>query len=168
MKRWSILACALAAVLAWGGIAQAGVKGKVSLNYYRATVSQEVYRDLLAKGTDIAGATDVARGVRLQMVLTRGQVRALREQGVNVSLIRNSKGQTARQAAAAQLSSGFEVWRDYDGADGIRAYLYDLAKRNPQLVKLEVIGHTGQGREAMPPLHDPFPQARIPHRSVPS
>jgi zinc carboxypeptidase len=147
MKRWSILACALVAVLAWGGIAQAGVKGKVSLNYYRATVSQDVYRGLLAKGTDVAAATDVARGVRLQMVLTPRQVRALRDQGVKVAPIRNSKGQTARQAAAAQMSGGFNVWRDYDGADGIRAYLYDLAKRNPQLVKLEVLGHTGQGRE---------------------
>jgi hypothetical protein len=28
--------------------------------------------------------------------------------------------------------------------------------------------HTGQGREAIPPLHDPFPPARLPHRSVPS
>ena len=64
-----------------------------------------------------------------------------------MSLLRNSKGQTARQAAAAQLSSGFNVWRDYDGADGLRAYLYDLARRNPQLTKLEVIGHTVKGRE---------------------
>ena len=64
-----------------------------------------------------------------------------------MSLLRNSKGQTARQAAAAQLSSGFNVWRDYDGADGLRAYLYDLARRNPQLTKLEVLGHTDKGRE---------------------
>ena len=72
---------------------------------------------------------------------------ALKQQEVNVSLLRNSKGQTARQAAAAQLSSGFNVWRDYDGSDRLRAYLYDVARRNPQLTKLEVIGHTGQGRE---------------------
>jgi Zinc carboxypeptidase len=74
-------------------------------------------------------------------------VRALKEQGVGVSLLRNSKGQSARQAAAAQLSSGFEVWRDYDGTDGLRAYLYGVARRNPQLAKLEVIGTTGKGRE---------------------
>jgi Zinc carboxypeptidase len=110
-------------------------------------VSQDVYRDLLAKGTDIAAATTVAKGVRLQLVLTPSQVRALMAQGVDVSLLRNSKGQTARQAAAAQLSNGFEVWRDYDGADGIRAYLYQVARENPQLAKLEVIGITGKGRE---------------------
>lgn len=144
MKRLLVLGCAF--VLALALSAQASAAG-VKLNFYRATVSQDVYRDLLAKGTDITAATDVANGVRLQLVLTPSQVRALREQGVNVNLLRNSKGQTARQAAAAQLSSGFNVWRDYDGADGIRAYLYDVARRNPQLAKLEVIGTTGQGRE---------------------
>jgi hypothetical protein len=144
MRRWVLMSCALLAALVLSG--QAGAAG-VKLNFYRATVSQDDYRDLLAKGTDIAAATTVAKGVRLQLVLTPSQVRALKAQGIDVSLLRNSKGQTARQAAAAQLSSGFVVWRDYDGADGIRAYLYDVARRNPQLAKLEVIGTTGKGRE---------------------
>ena len=50
MKRWTIVACALVAVLAWGGVAQAGVKSEVSLNFYRATVSQAKYQKLLAQG----------------------------------------------------------------------------------------------------------------------
>jgi hypothetical protein len=141
------VACALVAVLTWAGIAQAGAKSQVSLNFYRATVSQAKYQKMLAKDVDIAAATTRGSKVTLQMVLTKGQVRDLRTQGVKVTLIRNSKGQTARQAAAAQMSSGFNVWRDYDGSDGIRAWMYDTAKRNPQLIKLEVIGHTGQGRE---------------------
>ena len=32
-------------------------------------------------------------------------------------------------------------------ADGFRAYLYDVARSNPQLAKVEVIGHSGRGRE---------------------
>ena len=105
MKRLLVLGSALILLLALAVSGQAGAT--VKRNYYRATVSQDVYRDLLAKGTDIAAATNVAKGVQLQMVLTRSQVRAMKDQGVNVSLPR-SKGQTARQAAAAQLSSGFE------------------------------------------------------------
>ena len=147
MRRWTIVACALVAVLAWAGIAQAGAKRQVSLNFYRATVSQAKYQKMLAKDVDIAAATTRGKKVTLQMVLTKGQVRALRGQGVTVTAIRNSKGQTARQAAAAQMSSGFNVWRDYDGPDGLRAWMYKTAKENPQLVKLEVIGHTGGGRE---------------------
>ena len=114
------MACVLVAVLAWAGVAQAGAKSQVSLNFYRATVSQAKYQKMLAKDVDIAAATTRGNKVTLQMVLTKGQV-TLRGQSVPVKAIRNSKGQTARQAAAAQLSSGFNVWRDYDGSDGIRA-----------------------------------------------
>jgi hypothetical protein len=147
MKRWSVLACALVVVLAWGGVAQAGGKSRVSLNFYRATVSHAKYERMLARQVDVAAARAHGNKITLQMVLSRSQVRALRATGVKVRLIRNSKGQTARQAAAAQMSSGFNVWRDYDGPDGIRAWMYKTAKDNPQLVKLEVIGHTGKGRE---------------------
>ena len=146
MKRWTLLACALVAVLAWGGVAQAAGKS-VSLNFYRATVSQAKYQKLLANDLDITAAKATGNKATISMVLTKAQVRELQRQGVTVSLIRNAKGQTARQAAAAQMSSGFNVWRDYDGPDGIRAWMYDAAKQNPQLIKLEVIGHTGQGRE---------------------
>ena len=48
---------------------------------------------------------------------------------------------------AEQAANGFTVWRSYDEAGGIRDQLYAVARNNPQLVKLEVLGHTGQGRE---------------------
>jgi hypothetical protein len=148
MKRWTLLACALAAVLVTSGAAPgAGNKNKVSLDMYRAKVSVSQYRELLAKGLDIADAKNLANGVRLDLVLTAGQARALAANGVKASLIRNKRGQTVRQMAAAQAVGGFEVWRPYDGPDGIRAYLYRIARQNPQLTKLEVIGHTHQGRE---------------------
>ena len=57
------------------------------------------------------------------------------------------QGRTQAQRAAAQAAGGFNVWRSYDAADGIRDELYSIAQRNPQIVKLEVIGHTLQGRE---------------------
>jgi hypothetical protein len=58
MRRWVLMSCALLAALVLSG--QAGAAG-VKLNFYRATVSQDVYRDLLAKGTDIAAATTSPR-----------------------------------------------------------------------------------------------------------
>jgi hypothetical protein len=42
---------------------------------------------------------------------------------------------------------GFTVWRSWDEPGGIRDELYDIARRNPQLVKLVVLGRTHQGRE---------------------
>ncbi len=139
-----VLGCAV--VLALALSAQAGAAG-VKLNYYRATVSQDVYRDLRAKGTDIAAATDVAKGVRLELVLTPSQVRALKTAG-------------CRRIPAPQHEGP-------DGAPGGRRPAFERLQRlarlrrsgrhpgravrrrsqNPQLAKLKVIGTTGQGRE---------------------
>jgi Zinc carboxypeptidase len=66
---------------------------------------------------------------------------------VDVELTRNKKGQTVQEQAAAQAANGFSVWRSWDEAGGIRDELYGLARDNPNLVKLEVLGHTHQGRE---------------------
>ena len=51
------------------------------------------------------------------------------------------------EQAAAMAVNGFNVWRSWDEQGGIRDELYRLARENPQLVKLEVLGHTHQGRE---------------------
>jgi hypothetical protein len=149
MKRWTIMVCALAALLLVSGAAPgAGTKSnKLVLDMYRATVSQSTSRDLRAKGVDIANQRVVGHKVQLDLVLTPAQARSLAARGVKASLIRNKKGQTVRQMAAAQAVGGFTVWKPYDGPNGLRAYLYDVARSNPQLTKLEVIGHTHEGRE---------------------
>src|SRR6266540_2164816 len=148
MKRWTILACALAAVLVTSGAAPgAGSKNKVSLDMYRATVSQNVYRDLRAKGIDIAAARAVGGRVGVDLVLTADQAKALAAKGVKATLIRSKSGQTVRQMAAAQARGGYVVWRDYDSKNGLRDELYKIAADNPDLTKLEVIGHTHQDRE---------------------
>jgi hypothetical protein len=66
---------------------------------------------------------------------------------VRVKLTRNDKGQTVAQQFAAQEAGGFNVWRSWDEPGGIRDELYAVARDNPQLVKLEVLGRTHQGRE---------------------
>jgi murein tripeptide amidase MpaA len=149
MKRWAIFACALVAVLAFSGPAVAGPAERgLSLDQYTATVSQEVYRDLLAR-YDVVAAQHLARGdVRVDLVLTPAQVEALRAE-VRVTPRKNKFGLTARQFAALQTENGFNVWRDYDSANGIRAQMYAIARRNPQLAKLVIIGHSVQGREIL-------------------
>jgi Zinc carboxypeptidase len=149
MKRWTVSVCALAALLLLGGAAPgAGNKSnKLVLDMYRATVSESTYRDLRSKGVDIANQRAVGGNVQLDLVLTPNQAKSLAARGVTAKLIRNKKGQTVRQMAAAQAVGGFTVWRPYDGPDGLRAYLYKIAHDNPQITKLEVIGHTHQNRE---------------------
>jgi hypothetical protein len=149
MQRYGFALCAVVAVLAFTGTA-AAKGGGLQLDQYKATVAQDKYLDLLDRGLDVVAAKDVTGGrTVIDLVLTPAQVRTLRADGVGLTLRRNADGQSAREAAAAQMSSGFNVWRDYDGPDGFRAYLYQIARENPQLAKVEVIGHSGKGREIL-------------------
>jgi hypothetical protein len=101
----------------------------------------------VTQGVELAGVEQTARGIKAEAVLTRDQVSKLRASGVRVKLTRNDKGQTVAQQFAAQEAGGFNVWRSWDEPGGIRDELYAVARDNPQLVKLEVLGRTHQGRE---------------------
>ena len=99
------------------------------------------------QGVELAGVKQTASGTKAEAVLTLSQVSKLRASGVSVKLTRNKKGQTVAEQAAAMAVNGFDVWRSWDEQGGIRDELYRLARQNPQLLKLEVLGHTHQGRE---------------------
>jgi hypothetical protein len=85
--------------------------------------------------------------VRVDLVLSARERDRLAAQGVKLALKRNKAGQTVQQQAAAQAAGGFNVWRSFDEPGGIRDELYDIASNHPSIVKLEVIGHSLQGRE---------------------
>ena len=95
----------------------------------------------------VAQALRETKGACAAAVSPEGGERKLRAQGVTVRPLRNGKGQTVSEQAALQAAGGFDVWRSYDEPGGIRDELYDLAAANRNLVKLEVLGHTHQGRE---------------------
>ena len=80
-------------------------------------------------------------------MLTADEAKGLQARGLDVKVKKNKDGKSAKQLAAEQAASGYNVWRSWDEPGGIRDELYRLAKENPQLVKLEVLGHTYQGRE---------------------
>src|SRR4029453_13168316 len=65
----------------------------------------------------------------------------------DVKVKRNRDGKSEAELAAEQAASGYTVFRSWDEQGGIRDELYDIASKNPQIVKLEVLGKTYQGRE---------------------
>jgi hypothetical protein len=99
------------------------------------------------EGVELADPQQTASGLRAHAVLTSDQRAKLAASGVDVELMRNQKGQTVTEQAAAQAVGGFNVWRSWDEPGGIRDELYEVAEQNPQIVKLEVLGHSHQGRE---------------------
>ncbi len=98
-------------------------------------------------GVELVDIIRTADGTKAEAVLTRHQAAKIRARGVKVDFVRNDKGQTVTEQAALMAANGFTVWRSWDEPGGIRDELYEIARQNPQLVKLEVLGRTHQGRE---------------------
>src|SRR6185295_8808488 len=104
---------------------------------------------LLKKGFDISALRKRGRRTAIDIVLSRAQRNGLAKTGVKLRLKRTKSGKTVRQVAAAQAAGGYNVFRSWDEPGGIRDELYRVARNNPSIVKLKVIGHTIQGREIL-------------------
>jgi len=143
-----LLTVALAVLLVAGGMALADPgKDKDRLEMYTATVDRAQAAKLARQGYDVAATRSVPGGVEVDLVLSAAEAARLRGQGVRLDVKKNRDGKTATQLAAEQAASGLTVWRSYDEPGGIRDELYQIAHDNPSRVKLEVIGHSAQGRE---------------------
>ncbi len=152
MKQWGVVVFALALILSFAapsyGAGGAGGK-KELLQMYTATVDRAMVAQLARQGYDVDTAKQVKGGIKVDLVLTSAERDRLKAEGVAVSLLRNKAGQTVQQQAAAQSAYGFNVWRSYDEAGGIRDQLYGIAQRYPSIVKLVRTGTSIQGREIL-------------------
>src|SRR6266545_5073355 len=149
MKRSAFVALALALSLGLGTVSYGAGGKKELLQMYTANVDRATVASLAREGYDVAAASQVKGGVQVDLVLTSRDRDRLKAQGVDLSLLRNKAGLTVQQQAAAQLASEFNVWRSYDEPGGIRDEIYSIAQRNHPIVKLEVTGHSVQGREIL-------------------
>ena len=133
-------------VLSLAATGTAEAASKLGLDMYSAKADAKSLAVIRSGGYDVA-ESHLGGGPRVDLVLTTREAGRLRAQGVDVTLKRNAKGQTVRQQADAMAVGGYNVYRSYDERGGIRDELYSLARRNPGIVKLVVIGRTLQGRE---------------------
>jgi murein tripeptide amidase MpaA len=154
MRRWlvgSLVMAVVTALCAALTLAEAAPtapgRDRDRLDAYTATVAASQLSVIAEQGLDVTGQRRVKGGLEVELVMSPAQADLLEAHGVEVELTRVKGGLTVRQFAAQQAANGFNVWRSYDEAGGIRDQLYAAARQNPQLVKLEVLGHTGQGRE---------------------
>src|SRR3954470_12387310 len=137
---WTAIATVV--VMAFCGVAQ----GSERLEMYTLD-GRDADIAKATRGVELAGERRTATGIRADAVLTADQRAKLEASGVRVTLKRNKKGQTVTEQARAMAVGGYNVYRSWDEPGGIRDELHQIAARNPQLVKLEVLGHTYQGRE---------------------
>ena len=147
-NRMAVGVAAFAMVFAvLGPVGASAAEDEDALDMYTADVSTAEAAEIAAAGFDVADSRVTDDGVSVDVVLTEDEAAALRDRGVDVKVKKNKDGKSARQLAVEQAASGYNVWRSWDERGGIRDELYRVAKDNPQLVKLVVLGHTYQGRE---------------------
>ena len=138
---------AIAGLVIAAAPANAAGPGPEALQMYEATVNPEQFSQLQTEGFDVVDPEPVSGGVAVDLVLSGSEREALAQRGIDLELFRDENGRTAQQLAARQAANGFNVWRDYDGPDGMREYLSDFVAAHPKTAKLVVIGTTTQGRE---------------------
>ncbi len=146
-----LLIASVAAALI-GGLSQtasafAAGEDTEGLQMYEAAVTSEQFQELQSDGFDVVDPEPVAGGVSVDLVLSPSERAAVARRGIELELFRDARGFTARQLAARQAAGGYNVWREYDGSDGLRQYLTDFVAAHEKVAKLVVIGQTTQGRE---------------------
>jgi hypothetical protein len=149
--RGAVVALVALVVLALAAPASAGT----GLHAYKAKArGAKQLRELKRLGFDI---TEGQRRKGIEIVATKAQISRLRKTGLKATLIRDRRGRTTRRVAAAQAADGWQVWRPYARTDvpvsgsagnptaNIKTQLEDLAKKHPNIAKLETIGHSLRG-----------------------
>ena len=83
---------------------------------------------------------------QVEVVLSPVVAGKLRAQGLPLTE-KQVAGQSTSQRMETQAQVGYNVFRPYSGAGGLKEELTTIARQNPELVKLVVIGKTVQGKE---------------------
>ena len=87
-------------------------------------------------------------GVRVDLVLTAASRDRLAAQGVKLGAqAQRRRARPSGSRRPPQAAGGFTVWRSYDEREGFATSSTRSRGRTRSIVKLEVIGHTLQGRE---------------------
>ena len=114
------------------------------LKAWTADVPPEVATAMREAGLDVTAQETLDNGLeRIEVIATSKQLQPFRSPDVN---FRKTSGQE-RVERTPDINTGDNVFRPYDGPEGLEAEMVALASANPDLVKLVDIGDTIQGRD---------------------
>jgi Zinc carboxypeptidase/Immune inhibitor A peptidase M6 len=144
----------LVALLATGFSAGAQDSASERLDVYTGTIRGDQVGDIVDLGVDRheleVAPTPSTRGekgqVRVEAILSGSQAAALRRDGVDLALKRID-GDSVAQRATLQANAGFEVFRKYGGAGGLKEEFEQAARDNDRITKLVTYGETINGQD---------------------
>jgi hypothetical protein len=149
-RRPIVLAVAALGISCVAAIQPAQAKpAAVQLDMYTVRAPAAEAAGFVSSGLDVVAEKPAGAMTEAQIVLSPAERDALAARGYDVKVTRDQQGRSQAQRAAAEAAAGFTVWRSWDEPGGIRDELHAVAAANPQLVKLEVLGHTYGGRELL-------------------
>ena len=125
-----------------------------NLDVYTGDLSGGQIAELVDLGVDrqelrfakISGERGKKARVRVEAILSAAQARKLDRQGVEMKP-KKVDGQTASQRSTQLAAEGYEVYKKYSGADGLKAEYEQAAADNPDIAKLVTIGTTVNGQD---------------------
>ena len=128
-------------------VASAGAQAADRLEVYKGKVSRGQLGVLAELGIDrhelqLKG-TRSGRQISVELILSGSQARALRREGIRLSVKKVSRRAARARARAAQSTS---VFRPYSGAGGLREEYEQAARDNRRITKLVRFGTTHQGK----------------------
>jgi hypothetical protein len=134
----------VAAIPISGSAAPTSSSSSADLKAWTADVSADVVADLRLGGIDVTAEEALDNGlVRIEVIATNKQLQPFRGPDAQ---FRKTQGQE-RVERTPDVNTGDNVFRPYDGPEGLEAEMVALASANPDLVKLVDIGDTVQGRD---------------------
>ncbi len=94
---------------------------------------------------DVATGATSRGAVMVEAVMTARQARKLRSAGIDLK-VKTVGGRTAAQALAARTAAGYDVFRSYSEAGGIRDELSAAAAEHPDIAERVLVGRSLLGK----------------------
>ncbi|MEU7003825.1 M14 family zinc carboxypeptidase [Nonomuraea sp. NPDC046570] len=106
-------------------------------------------QSLREKGFDVVQQEIKGDKEHVELTAAKVDLDRLAKLGHKPEPVRNPQGQSQLEAAKAQAAGGYTVWKSYSEPGGVADQLKSIANANKDIVKLQSIGKTIQGKDIL-------------------
>ncbi|MGI5287445.1 M14 family zinc carboxypeptidase [Nonomuraea polychroma] len=119
------------------------------IELYQLESTPGTSQTLREKGFDVVQHETKGDKEHVELTAAQADLAGLKKLGYKPEPVRNPQGQTQLQAAKAQATGGYTVWKSYSEPGGIADQIKAIANANKDIVKLQSIGKSVQGKDIL-------------------